>query len=87
MGCACGKNNRNLQPRRSMPFNNSNGIAPSQNNLQPSSNRTVVPIAAERATALGLAAAKNEEYMSSNRLRIEKMRREAIQKALGKQFI
>ncbi len=85
MACACGKNNRNLQPRRGP---NPMAMAPNTNsNLQPSSNKTVVPLAAERATALGLNAAKNEEYMSANRLRVEKLRREAIQKALGKQFI
>ena len=85
MACACGKNNRNLQPRRGpTPMN----MAPNNNvNLQPSSNKTVVPLAAERATALGLAAAKNDEYLSANRLRVEKLRREAIQKALGKQFL
>lgn len=85
MACACGKNNRNLQPRRTIsPANtNTNG----NGNLQPASTKTIVPVAAERATALGLSAAKNEDYLSANRLRVEKMRREAIQKALGKQFL
>ena len=84
MGYGCGKTNRNLQPRRANPASNATN---SPNMLQPSSNRVVVPLAAERAAALNAAAANNDEYMSAGRLRVEKLRREAIQKALGKQFL
>ncbi len=84
MGCGCGGSNKNFQSKRNVVTPNTDS-AP---NLQPSSNRTVVPVNAQRAAALGMAnASDNSQYLSPQRLRIEKMRREAIQQALKKQFL
>lgn len=84
MGCGCGKPNRNMLPRRNVV-----GPTPtSSTNLQPSSNQTVVPVNVQRAAALGqIPAQNNPNYLTPQRLRIEKLRREAIQQALGKQFL
>jgi len=84
MGCGCGKPNRNFQSKRNVVAPNTN-FAP---NLQPSSNKTVVPVNTQRAAALGMTGhPDNSQYMKPQRLRIEKMRREAIQQALKKQFL
>lgn len=84
MGCGCGKPNRNILPRR-------NVVGPTPNtpvNFQPASNQTVVPVNVQRAAALGKSVPpSNPNYLSPQRLRIEKLRREAIQQALGKQFL
>lgn len=84
MGCGCGKPNRNILPRR-------NVVGPTTSapvNFQPTNNQTVVPVNVQRAAALGNATPPNNAgYLSPQRLRIEKLRREAIQQALGKQFL
>lgn len=84
MGCGCGKSNKNFQSKRNVVTPNS----VSAPNMQPSSNRTVVPVNAQRASALGMTqSAEYAQYMNPQRLKIEKMRREAIQQALKKQFM
>ena len=92
MGCGCGKPNKNsLGPRRTNLTPNNGAMSP--NILQPNTNRTIAPANAQRMAALGMqqgppsTSANNNQYLSPQRLRIERMRREAIDKALNKQFL
>lgn len=87
MGCGCGKpNNNKLGSRRNVGFV-PNTVNP--NNLVPSTNKTIQPANLQRAAALGSnGPPDNSQYLSPNRLRIERLRREAIDKALkNKQFL
>lgn len=90
MGCGCGKPNKaNLGMNRHAFVKNG---SVNQNVLQPNSNRTISPVNAQRASALGMQSGppennENNQYLSPQRLRIERMRREAIDKALNKQFL
>lgn len=92
MGCGCGKPNKaNLGPRRNNYMQNHGAVSP--NILQPNTNRTVTPVNAQRMAALGMQQGPpannttNNQYLSPQRLRVERMRREAIDKALNKQFL